>query len=188
MLLCNVNLFQIFTIIFFLIFSTEQTDVELFCPENFILFQNNCYYFSNRQLLFHQAEGVCQSYSRNPSHQCHLTSIHSEEENSFLDECAEHIWGSVQYWLGAMKGTDRTPGSFSWLDGSPIKFLTYFKPQGGRVACLLNYMKKRWDYTYCSRTEKYFTCKTAATRRHCEVIENSLLKLGNVQLSTPVLP
>ncbi|KAJ8037182.1 hypothetical protein HOLleu_17933 [Holothuria leucospilota] len=145
--------------IFLISLSTELTNSELRCHEQFIYFQNNCYYFSSQRLRFSAAKSVCNNYS-DVSNPCHLTSIHSDCENKFVYQRATQLWGTATYWLGALKTT--TGGNFSsWLDGSQMNF-TQLKAYNKHGACLQQWTKENeWDDTFCS-LKKYYVCKQTA--------------------------
>ncbi|KAJ8037177.1 Snaclec jerdonuxin subunit alpha [Holothuria leucospilota] len=146
--------------VFFIALSTELTNSELGCHEQFIYFQNNCYYFSSQPLPFLAARHVCNNLSDvfNP---CHLTSIHSEGENNFVYQRATQLWGTTTtYWLGAVKPLKRSNFSF-WLDGTHMNF-TQLKAYSKQGSCLQQCTKESdWEDAYCL-LDQYYVCKQTA--------------------------
>ncbi|KAJ8037185.1 Snaclec 9 [Holothuria leucospilota] len=157
MILFHLHLSQTFALVLFLIFFIKVEGTELECREPFVYFQKYCYYFSSQQMPFRSAKEFCNSYGF-PSHPCHLTSIHSSEENSFVHHRATQLWANPIYWLGATKSSNF--GYLSWLDRSWVNF-TKFRPFGNEGWCVQQTEQQVWDDTNCAHSN-YFVCKKVA--------------------------
>lgn len=149
-------------LMFFVMHPIALMDVDNLnaCREEFIYFENYCYYFASERQIFTIAKEKCNNYSLSQSNLCHLTSIHSAEENTFIRGNAQRRWGENSFWLGATK-EDSVQNEYSWLDGSPMYFAD-FKPNPKPGTCLQWPGKPSgWNGANCS-FKKYFVCKTKA--------------------------
>lgn len=94
------------------------------CPETVANFRGSTYKFICSGFTFHQAEAVCKIQGGN------LTTIETEEENSFLKHVVTliHTAGSAannNWWIGL---TDiKTEGSFEWISGQPVTYTDWFQ-------------------------------------------------------------
>ncbi|KHJ96109.1 lectin C-type domain protein [Oesophagostomum dentatum] len=134
---------------------------------------DSCYkHFLNA--AFDQAEDVCKSIGG------HLTSIHSEEENTFVLSLT-HM--GVEYknekqltWIGLMKSN--TNNLWNWVDGSALDYVNWAsdKPENltGIENCAQMYSDsldknpakdadfRRWNNVQCSSSMRAYVCKQPA--------------------------
>ena len=123
------------------------------CPEGWVSYEGKCYGHPTRiNLNWTDAESFCQNWSPG----AHLASVHSAEEQQFVQEgFPRHIW------LG---GSDtHKEGSWIWSDGTQWDYSDWSSGQpddaGSGQGCLEgNWHDLKWDDDYCTR-ENLFLCK-----------------------------
>ena len=131
--------------------------ISRFCPPPWQEFRGNCYLFVSEKLSYHDAEQHCQSY-RQPGRPCHLASIHSDEENHFIDRLAPN----KEVWMGYNDLAEE--GTYGWLDGSPAGYDSWRPgfPVGdayGNQDCILT-LAGLWKEYFCGNRLKS-VCKMA---------------------------
>ncbi|XP_078541764.1 lectin-like [Lissotriton helveticus] len=107
-----------------------------------------------------EAEIYCQSLTPG----AHLASVHSLEENHFIQELIyDSVIGDPYVWIGASDlYKDRT---FMWTDGSQFNFQAWYNNEpdnkGGREPCVhFNYERPgKWNDVKCDTTWA-FVCKS----------------------------
>merc|ERR1712142_419035 len=120
------------------------------CPDGWMLFEGKCYgHPKDRKLNWTDAESFCQSWSTGS----HLASIHSAEEQKFVQTTfPQHMW------LG---GSDKAKdGTWVWSDGTPWDYSDWSsgQPDNHGGDCLKgNWHNLLWDDDACSK-EYLFLC------------------------------
>ncbi|CAJ0924094.1 unnamed protein product, partial [Mesorhabditis belari] len=76
------------------------------------------YKFIARPMTFDEAEEYCASQKD------HLVSIHSQEENDFVQKLAKNVTSSLVFWIG-MKRNPNKENAFEWTDGSSVDFTNW---------------------------------------------------------------
>ncbi|KAJ8020867.1 Snaclec agkicetin-C subunit beta [Holothuria leucospilota] len=110
------------------------------CPPPWVNFDDHCYLFVDIMTNFTEAEIFCQTLS-DCDRPCHLASIHSVEEHSFVADKMTELWSNdpidLQVWIGrtqpgdsAAEWTDETSTTFdlsypSTVDSSSTWFDTF---------------------------------------------------------------
>ncbi|CAG2185349.1 CD206 [Mytilus edulis] len=138
------------------------------CPETVINFRGTTYKFNCGDFTFDQAEAFCKNQGGN------ITSIETEEENSFL----KHILTLIKsaggasannWWIGF---TDiKTEGSFEWISGQPVTYTDWFQgpppePNGetwnnAQADCVLMRYSYgfQWTDDYCGFIDGHAICE-----------------------------
>ncbi|CAC5412844.1 unnamed protein product [Mytilus coruscus] len=104
--------------------GVEASQYALVVQKLLLTFRGSTYKFICSGFTFHQAEAVCKIQGGN------LTTIETEEENSFLKHVVTliHTAGSAannNWWIGL---TDiKTEGSFEWISGQPVTYTDWFQ-------------------------------------------------------------
>ncbi|CAJ0916039.1 unnamed protein product, partial [Mesorhabditis belari] len=76
------------------------------------------YKFIARPMTFDEAEEYCASQKG------HSVSIHSQEENDFVQKLAKNFTSSLVFWIG-MKRNPNKENAFEWTDGSSVDFTNW---------------------------------------------------------------
>ncbi|CAJ0923646.1 unnamed protein product, partial [Mesorhabditis belari] len=74
----------------------------------------------DQKMTFDEAVAYC------GSRQSHLATIHSQEENNFVQKVAKSVNSFDFFWIG-LKRNPNKENVFEWMDGSPVDF-TNWKP------------------------------------------------------------
>jgi len=122
------------------------------CPDGWLMYQGQCYgHPKDNMLSWADAESYCQSWSAG----AHLASIHSAEEQKFVqDNFPQNIW------LG---GSDASKeGTWVWSDGTSVIYSNWAPGEpnnSGSQDCLEgNWHDFKWDDDSCT-SENLFLCK-----------------------------
>ena len=126
------------------------------CPEGWLMFGGKCYgHPKDNKLSWADAESYCQSWSAG----AHLASVHSAEEQKFVQD---NFPGNI--WLG---GSDTNKeGSWVWSDGTSFRYSDWSSGQpdngGSNQDCLKGNWAERpglkWDDEFCT-IKQLFLCK-----------------------------
>ena len=123
------------------------------CPEGWLMYKGKCYgHPKDNKQSWADAESFCQSWSAG----AHLASIHSAEEQKFVqDNFPQYIWlgGSDTSKEGSWVWSDNTSWLYSdWSNGQPDDY------SSGQDCVVGNWHDLKWDDDSCTR-EKLFLCK-----------------------------
>ncbi|EYC46035.1 hypothetical protein Y032_0410g943 [Ancylostoma ceylanicum] len=90
--------------------SIKERDWKIFRKTGF---EYKLYFILKDYMSFDQAEGYCRNKN------AHLVSIHSDEENQFVNQLLKRGWAKV--WIGL----GRVGENMVWTDGSPFDFANW---------------------------------------------------------------
>uniref|UniRef100_A0A2K5PV31 Fc epsilon receptor II n=1 Tax=Cebus imitator TaxID=2715852 RepID=A0A2K5PV31_CEBIM len=125
------------------------------CPENWVSFQQKCYYFGKGTKQWVHARYACEDMEGQ------LVSIHSHEEQDFLIKHASHT-GS---WIG-LRNLD-LKGEFIWMDGTPVDYSNWApeEPTNRNQGedCVMMRGSGDWNDIYCDRKLGAWVCDRLAT-------------------------
>ncbi|CAJ0923538.1 unnamed protein product, partial [Mesorhabditis belari] len=109
----------------------------------------------DQEMTFDEAEAYC------TSRKIHLVSIHSQEENDFVQELAETVRSDSLFWIG-LKGNPNKGNAFEWTDGSSVVFRNWHlgQPDSYAHALLDSYDGEWWSASLTSQWR--FICKTSS--------------------------
>merc|ERR1719206_48905 len=123
------------------------------CPDGWLMYQGQCYgHPKENKLSWADAESYCQSWSAG----AHLASIHSAEEQKFVqDNFPQNIW------LGGSDASQE--GTWVWSDGTSVVYTNWGPGEPNNAAgsqdCIEgNWHDFKWDDDYCT-SENLFLCK-----------------------------
>ncbi|XP_059198374.1 galactose-specific lectin nattectin-like [Centropristis striata] len=125
------------------------------CPDGWTRFGSRCFKFHITAKTWMDAEKLCQSANGN------LASIHSAEENTFLNDFIEDVSGtSRRTWIGATDAVQEK--TLQWADGSPVQFTRWHTGQPdnfkGKEHCVeMNWHGNFWNDLSCI-TKLSFVC------------------------------
>ncbi|CAJ0952936.1 unnamed protein product, partial [Mesorhabditis belari] len=112
----------------------------------------------DQKMTFDEAVAYC---ARRKSH---LVSIHSQEENNFVQELAENVYSGLNGGWGFSIGLKRNPNkgnAFEWTDGSSVDFTNWYPRQDSNTHALLWSDLGKWE-TYLPTRPCRFICKTSS--------------------------
>ncbi|XP_064238055.1 low affinity immunoglobulin epsilon Fc receptor isoform X3 [Aotus nancymaae] len=125
------------------------------CPENWVSFQQKCYYFGKGTKKWVHARYACEDVEGQ------LVSIHSHEEQDFLIKHASRT-GS---WIG-LRNLD-LKGEFIWMDGTPVDYSNWApeEPTNRNQGedCVMMRGSGDWNDIYCDRKLGAWVCDRLAT-------------------------
>ncbi|XP_074240817.1 low affinity immunoglobulin epsilon Fc receptor isoform X2 [Saimiri boliviensis] len=125
------------------------------CPENWVSFQQKCYYFGKGTKQWVHARYACEDVEGQ------LVSIHSQEEQDFLIKHASRT-GS---WIG-LRNLD-LKGEFIWMDGTPVDYSNWApeEPTNRNQGedCVMMRGSGDWNDIYCDRKLGAWVCDRLAT-------------------------
>ncbi|AP_000437.1 ORF26 [Fowl aviadenovirus A] len=117
-------------------------EFDVVCPRDWIGFQSKCYYFSESESNWSEAEKFCRQQ------EAELAVRRSEEEKEFLlRQC-----GTGTNWLGV---TRKSKDGADWVDASYDDYVPWYEIRGGGDCVYLN--GDRVTSAYCD-TQKLFVC------------------------------
>jgi uncharacterized protein YegL len=119
------------------------------CPIGWTAFKTNCYLPVNEKVTFHTAEDNCVLKGG------HLASIHSEEENAFLNTL-----GITGFFIGF--NDEKTEGSHVWTDKTPTDFKKWAPNEPNNVGnedCTEMWPSQHWNDLPCTAARNYI-CKS----------------------------
>ncbi|MBZ3881544.1 Low affinity immunoglobulin epsilon Fc receptor, partial [Sciurus carolinensis] len=125
------------------------------CPEQWLHFQQKCYYFGKGAKRWVQARFTCSDLEGR------LVSIHSQEEQDFLTKHANKR-GS---WIG-LRDLD-LEGEFIWMDGSPVGYSNWNpgepNNQDQGEDCVMMRGSGKWNDASCRSQLDAWVCERLAT-------------------------
>uniref|UniRef100_A0A914Y169 C-type lectin domain-containing protein n=1 Tax=Panagrolaimus superbus TaxID=310955 RepID=A0A914Y169_9BILA len=129
------------------------------CPDGFIQWHSDCYFFGTNETQFTTAETKCDSIGGN------LASIHDGFVNALLTQNSGnyfHASTDIDFWVG---GTNlMSPPNWTWTDGTPFDFQGWSKgdPLSAQSCLAVNMINGSWSAQDCFQT-KPFVCKVNET-------------------------
>ncbi|XP_022112054.1 lectin-like [Acanthaster planci] len=128
------------------------------CPEGYLNWEHDCY------KLYDEAKNWAAAEQRCVADGAHLTSVHSAEEDDFLNQLSQQgTAGNKHTWIGL--NDHQAEGSYVWTDGSPTDYLNWHKGEpnnhGKGEHCMeINFFELdgTWNDHFCDR-EHRFICK-----------------------------
>ncbi|CAJ0952966.1 unnamed protein product, partial [Mesorhabditis belari] len=72
----------------------------------------------DQRMTFDEAAAYC------ASRKIHLVSIHSQEENDFVEKLAKTVYSDASFWIGLKRNPDKG-NAFEWTDGSSVDFTNW---------------------------------------------------------------
>ncbi|XP_040202225.1 hepatic lectin-like isoform X2 [Rana temporaria] len=127
--------------------SELQRDVESLktkrpsCENGWLEFEDHCYFFSNFELNWTNAEKMCLN------RESHLVIVNSESEQTFLHK----NYNKKNYWIG-LTDVDNE-GTFQWIDGTEVSYTSWRdrEPNGGtKENCANLYKDRKWNDYDCN--------------------------------------
>jgi len=118
------------------------------CPSEWTYRDGTCYKLYTKTKSWTEAEQFCKSQNS------HLASVHSEEEDIFLQDLAGNV---DSYWLGG----DPNGMEWVWSDGTAMDYTNYYYGDHSPGECLLqeyNLLQYGWSTAYCGFHTNYI-CK-----------------------------
>uniref|UniRef100_A0A8D2J469 C-type lectin domain-containing protein n=1 Tax=Varanus komodoensis TaxID=61221 RepID=A0A8D2J469_VARKO len=120
------------------------------CPENWLSFQSNCYFFSSVKKSWHSAQRSCENEG------AHLVIINSlVEQNTLVKQLANE----QVVWIGLSDST--TEGSWRWLDGTALSLSFWGSGEPNNAAahegedCGTLIYNGKWNDVICSNSEQW---------------------------------
>nr|QNH72460.1 toxin candidate TRINITY_DN17816_c0_g1_i1.p1 [Isarachnanthus nocturnus] len=128
------------------------------CDAGWVEFRGFCYYFSTTVAgSWVSARKTCLSQGSD------LTSVHSLEEQDFLNDWMERInesFGTAYFWNGA---TDKKKeGSFKWCDKTSWGYTNWLENEPneyGEENCVEMYSSGKWNDLNCFSPGHRYICK-----------------------------
>lgn len=141
--------------------TATVTSSTITCQSGGSLFGGRCYTFqtASSPRTWSQAEAACVALGG------HLTSVHSLEEENFIEAMAQAFNGRTQtYWMGAKPNA---LGTWEWIDGSAWDYKHFVNNNEAAPfgTCLLQYgayyddSKYGWSFRDCSALLYGIVCK-----------------------------
>nr|CDJ82062.1 C-type lectin domain containing protein [Haemonchus contortus] len=140
---------------------------------------------------FDEAEAMCVADSG------HLVSIHSSEENEFVEAITAANKPSIEYYDFVWIGLQQRSGNktWTWTDGSPVNYLNWAPGEPNDVEerehCvefynnpgiqLPNAVETGWNDIDCNLKMKYFVCKKRDRVNVCKCIMQLNVDLQQIQ-------
>ncbi|XP_045680096.1 low affinity immunoglobulin epsilon Fc receptor isoform X1 [Phyllostomus hastatus] len=125
------------------------------CPEEWVSFQQKCYYFGEGAKRWIQARFACSELHGR------LVSIHNQEEQDFL---AKYV-NKKGSWIG-LRDLD-IEGEFVWMDGSPLEYSNWRpgEPNNGGEGedCVMMLGLGQWNDAFCNSHLEGWMCDRLAT-------------------------
>ncbi|CAJ0952963.1 unnamed protein product, partial [Mesorhabditis belari] len=109
----------------------------------------------DQEITFDEAEAYC------ASRKSHLVTIHSQEENDFVQELAETVHSTSGFWIG-LKRNPNQGKALEWTDGSSVDFTNWYpgEPASRTHSTLLSHDGK-WQVIVPTH-QRYFICKRSS--------------------------
>ncbi|OBS81299.1 hypothetical protein A6R68_20518 [Neotoma lepida] len=126
------------------------------CPENWLHFQQKCYYFGKGSKQWIQARFTCSDLEGR------LVSIHSQEEQ--VDFLMKHI-NKRDAWIGLRDLN--VEGQFVWMDESPVGYSNWNPGEPNNAGqgedCVMMRGSGQWNDAYCRSYLDAWVCEQLAT-------------------------
>ncbi|CAG0882559.1 unnamed protein product [Darwinula stevensoni] len=136
---------------FHLAYITISSSSSSRCEEGWEEFGSYCYFFSEEEMEFEEAQMDCEARNAN------LTSIHSKEEQLFVKGHSK----TPTVWIGAIKTGSLLddPFDFEFVDGTPSDYhkmwswpSTLLDGCSGSNFCMIQLVPDRWENRDCLET------------------------------------
>ena len=138
--------------------AQPETTTIFSCPDTWTEFDNSCYKMLSAIPYWYQAESECRDNGGR------LTSVHSIEEETFLNDLAQNN----DYWIGGYP----LGSSWIWTDGTSYDYDHRYSVSTGY--CMLqdnSYYGSGWTSISCSssRSNTYALCKLSLNNDWCSM-------------------
>ncbi|XP_040202235.1 hepatic lectin-like isoform X2 [Rana temporaria] len=139
-------------LLFALYSKMSQTSVRS-CEQEWLEYENHCYFISTFQLTWQKAENMCLNRGG------YLAIITSMEEQNFIEKNRDT--GKSPLWFGL---TDQeTENTFKWVDGTTLtsfRYWDYGEPNNafGIENCVQVWRQGQWNDEICNETS-YAICE-----------------------------
>ncbi|XP_038596413.1 LOW QUALITY PROTEIN: low affinity immunoglobulin epsilon Fc receptor [Tachyglossus aculeatus] len=134
--------------------SHPPGSICLKCPDNWQLFQKNCYYFGEEMKTWIQAKSACLAL------QGHLVIIHSKEEQAFLTKKAT-LKG---YWIGLRNSV--LEEQLLWVDSSQLDYTNWNFGEPNNLGqgedCVMMRSNGKWNDATCRGGQEGWICEKLA--------------------------
>ncbi|XP_023560907.1 low affinity immunoglobulin epsilon Fc receptor isoform X2 [Octodon degus] len=125
------------------------------CPEQWVSFQQKCYYFGEEPKQWLQARYSCEDLGGR------LVSIHSQEQQDFLTKLAK----KEGTWIG-LRDLD-IEGQFLWMDGSSVDYSNWQPGEPNNADpgedCVMLLRSGKWNDAFCRDELDAWVCEQLAT-------------------------
>ncbi|KAM6168132.1 low affinity immunoglobulin epsilon Fc receptor [Erethizon dorsatum] len=125
------------------------------CPEQWVNFQQKCYYFGKGPKQWIEARFTCEDLEGR------LVSIHSQEEQDFLTKHAN----KEDSWIG-LRDLD-IEGEFIWMDGSSVDYSNWQPGEPNNADqgedCVMILGSGKWNDAFCRSWLDAWVCERLAT-------------------------
>ncbi|CAJ0924090.1 unnamed protein product, partial [Mesorhabditis belari] len=109
----------------------------------------------DQDMRFAQAEAYC------ASRKSHLVSIHSQEENDFVEKLAKAVNSNYVFWIG-LKRNPNKGDAFEWTDGSSVNFTNWNERRSNSdTHAFLDRYEGKW-VAYSHPSQPRFICKRSS--------------------------
>ncbi|KAE8279504.1 Ladderlectin Precursor [Larimichthys crocea] len=121
------------------------------CPKNWFYFSGTCFIFHPSPKTWPEAQAFCSSEEAN------LASVHSYEENEFVQALTQTGPNFPETWIGGYHAVQ--PSFWLWNDGSRFDYENWFEETNIFSSCLKMNFGLHWNWIQASCNETHpFVC------------------------------
>ncbi|KAG1649563.1 NKG2-C type II integral membrane protein [Nymphon striatum] len=133
---------------------TDIPPTKWHCPDTFLQYENDCYYFSSKEETYEDSKNFCNSYGTT------LVNINNELDYYLLGEEMSNIFPGINFWIGTVY--NYTNNAYISMNDTMEIYYNFAAPEPNFdenvCAVLSKHVRYKWYFQNCENETYQFIC------------------------------